>query len=584
MVGLYPLSEGTSLRLLNGLNDEQLPKTPRTLLQYILAKLLKNVATDWSGRSIGLEIKPRTPIDLGEEEDQLLARWSSEQRSRLSYLVYYWSGEDSIKNSLVSLEPKLPWWGLRGFESSIGRNNPKVISAAPGVGILPQRTVDNLNLEDSKYKEIMGRLDQWFQQNSVLKKDADFRAILLRAIKQSIQLEEVRVPSNRIQRLTYPALTSGNIEIEDQTTRAAVVSRVRFKFDRSEETYNILRHLIDFEYRGGNSWSFRGGEVARRGYGLWLGRNHPRLIAAYSFENSSRDKSLTIAVKFLRFAYQLSNRKGLPSDIGDALETLMSFTPGQNHCLTNDLLQLSNDIPNRVQTIRDELMDELAVRQGSGGILYIDSRLIIENLSGSSFLELNSTDKLINKVEFPGIASLCSSSQWNKLADIFSAEKSAIAEKINLVLAVLRNWEIPTNPIGDGIRDFLTSARSVIQALESANQSIGDSQLQKQISDLRPAVVAGHVNAIVPVAVFLNDENSSILGIDVKAFVHSALFIFDINVTLSRTEASLADKFTNVVTSIDVDNARINALSSLNNLQLLVPIERNEDGKKHDIK
>ena len=66
--------------------------------------------------------------------------------------------------------------------------------------------------------------------------------------------------------------------------------------------------------------------------------------------------------------------------------------------------------------------------------------------------------------------------------------------------------------------------------------------------------------------------------------MHSALFIFDINVTLSRTEASLADKFTNVVTSIDVDNARINALSSLNNLQLLVPIERNEDGKKHDIK
>ena len=284
-----------------------------------------------------------------------------------------------------------------------------------------------------------------------------------------------------------------------------------------------------------------------------------------------------MAVKFLRIAYHLSFRKGLPSDIGDAVEKLISFVPGQNQCLTSDLSKISDDLPVRVQGVREELLDELAIRQGSGGILYIDSRSIIENLSGPSFLDLNSTDQVINRVEFPSIAGLCSSSEWNRLSGILDAEKAVVSEKINQVHIVLRAWEIPVDPLEDGIRDYLLSARLVVQALESANQSIGDPQLQKQIMELRPANVKGHVNAIASVSKSLNAEEDSILSMDVKSFMDSVSFIDDVNSTLSRTEVALVDKFLNVVTPTDVENAKNTALSSLSRLQLLVPSQSIQD-------
>ena len=82
-VGMYPLGVGSSVRLLNGLSNEKFPKTPRSLLQYIVAKLLKRKPSDWAGKTIGLEIKPRTPKDYGEVEEQLLAKENEIKAVRL---------------------------------------------------------------------------------------------------------------------------------------------------------------------------------------------------------------------------------------------------------------------------------------------------------------------------------------------------------------------------------------------------------------------------------------------------------------------------------------------------------------------
>ena len=563
-VGMYPLSPGTSLRLLNGLNDDRIPKTPRTLLQYIVAPLLRKTAFEWSGRSIGLEIRPKTPIDFSEEEDQLLARWNSEQRSRMSYLVYYWTGEEVLKEAVHSLDPKLAWWGLPQFDSSrrLSIEPPRLATQADTTNRKPIPVADSTPAE---FTAALSRLDQWHKQNEPLRNNASYRELLLKAVQMSIQLEEIRSPSNRIQRLAR--LKSGNIEIEGQDANAAVVTRIRFKFDRSDETYFLIRNLLGFKFKGNNSWDYNHGEVDRRHYGLWLTQNSSRLISSYEFHNSSRDTSINLAVKFLRLAYRLSYRKDLPSDTGLAVEALVSFIPVQNQCLTNDLMRLCDDLPTRVQSIRNELLDELAVRQGDGGILYIDPISIIDNLSGSGSLDLDTVEDLVNKTEFPDIGRLAQSKVWMKVEDALALEQASLIEQINLIYSKLSYWKISNESIESGMESYLKSCRGVIHALESANQSLGNEQLQRQISDLRPAIVTKYVNIFTEAEKIANDRVDSILDFDMKEFVQALTFVLSIDDALIRTKESLTDKLNKVITSSEVETARAAALTAIKEIQ-----------------
>jgi hypothetical protein len=580
-VGMYPLGLGSSIRLLNGLSNEKLPKTPRSLLQYIVSKLLKRKPSDWTGKTIGLEIKPKTPKDYGEVEEQLLAKWNSDQRSRMSYLVYYWTGEDTFKQAVPQLDAKLSWWNLPTFEVN-SRKKIVVINQDPesttntDKSKTKTRTEPRHDHSSTELTDAMGKLDQWYLQNEPLKNDAIFRDVLLKIVKESVQLEEVRNPSNRIQKLAK--LNSGNVEIEGQTTRAVATSRVRFKFSRSEETYNLLRNLLAFKYSGNESWDFNGGESARRSYGFWLSRNLSRIISSFSFENSSKDIAVQVAVKFLRLGYRLSYRKDLPSDIGGAVESLVSFNGVNNICLTNNLNKIMEDLPIRINSIRDELLDELAVRQGNGGVLYIDSRPIIENISGNSLFEFKDYSDLINKTEFPNLSKLLISNDWSLLVDHLIEERKNVNEKINNILSILRYWNISTENINEGLEEFFKTSRTVIQTLESTKQNLGNDKLQKQIIDLRPANVNKHVTTLVYGITLLELDIEAMLGFDMKEFIDSFSFMSNMNDALDVTNKSIQSKFSNVVTTELVELSKQNAITSINSFLDLMSNEGNTEG------
>ena len=575
-VGLYPMSSGSSIRLLNGLSDEKIPKTPRTLLQYIVLKLLKRRGSEWSGKTIGLEIKPRAPRDLREVEEQLLAKWTSDQRSRMSYLVYYWTGIKTIKDSVIQLDPKLAWWNLPPFELSSRKKLEKKeltsqsLTNETNIAFIkkPKAVTQIVDAVSKELTEAMGRLDQWYLQNEQLKNDATFRDLLIKVINKSVQLEEIRSPSNRVQRLAN--LRSSNVEIVGQVTRPSAASRVRFKFDRSNETYSLLRNLLEFKYSGNDSWDFSGGNSARRQYGLWLHNNLSRIISSFSFENSSKEFAVQIAVKFLHVAYRLCYRNDLSSDMGISVETLVSFAPIPNHCLTNDLGKLIDDLPARVQSIRDELLDELAVRQGTGGILYIDSRHIIKNISDVSFFDFSLASDTINKSEFPALAKLLINAEWSRLKEILVNERNALNEKINLIYSILKKWEISTEFLNLGVESFFKSSLLVIQALESSGQSLGNINLQKQVNDLLPEVIGHHANILSKAEALLEDEIDAILGFNMKDFMDSFSFMSNLDATLVTTSKSLDDRFSSVVTSSEVEISRKNALSAIELISTLL--------------
>lgn len=565
-IGLYPMSSGSALRLLDGLVDERLPRTPRTLLQHVLAPMLRKTASQWRGRSIDLNVQPRMPHDMAEEEGRLLSGWNADQRGRMSYLVYYWTGKQTLREGAHEVATKLPWWDLPQFASSLPTRSDGggLSGTGPTIPKLRQRSpqpIPETEELSADYTESMGRLNRWHLQNDPLRNDATFRKLLQSAIRNSLQREDFRTPSHRIQRMT--TLSTSNIEIEGQVARPAVASRGRFIFSRGEETYTLLRTLLDFEFRGHNSWSYPGGEVARRQYGSWLSANTYRLIQSYGYGVSASDTAVSLAVRFLRVAYRICNRKDVPSDTGEAVQTLTSFAPNTYPCLSTDLQKLANDLPEKVTSIRNELMDELAVRQGTGGILYIDPRLIIENLGKDMDLIAFKWPEGAQQSEFPSIFALINSSEWKRLGEILQIERDALALKVQSLESILRHWSIPTDSVSEGAKDFLTSARAVVQALEATNRNLGSDGIQSQIRALTPSVVSKHVNNIAEAIMVVDKDAEGMLGLDTKEVSTSFALITSASQALIQTQASLASLLNNVVTAIDVEKAKSIAVETL---------------------
>jgi hypothetical protein len=585
-VGLYPMSPGSSLRLLNGLTEERLPKTPRTLLQHVLEPMLKATVREWQGRSIPLSIQPRVPHDMNAQEGRLLAGWTSEQRSRMAYFVYYWIGENSLQGGAQSMTDMLPWWGLPSF-SSLPVVSTQATSSpfSRGESVRTVTHTTSRRLEDDEpsadYTEAMGRLSRWHLNNEPLRNDATFRTLLLNAVKNSLPREEFRTPSHRIQRFSS-SLSSSSIEIEGQVTRTAIgSSRGRFYFPRGDETYDLLRTLLDFKYRGDNSWEYAGGESGRRQYGSWLAANTEHLIQFYGFGVSVRETAVALATRFLRTAYRVCNRKDLPSDTGEAVQALMSFAPVVSVCLSPELQRLANDLPERVSLVRAELMDELAVRQGDGGLLYIDPCPIIENLNQDLDLSQVQWPAEANKSEFPQIFGLANSTEWRRFDEALESERNQLSRQIQSLESVLRRWAISTESIPEGTETFLKSSREVVQALRATNRNLGSDTLQSQLIGLTPSVVGKHVNLISDANLIVERDPAALLGLDVKEVSASLTLISSADQALAQTQSSLSNLLNNVVTSIDVEQARAAAIEIFEKFEVSTPTSvQGEEGSQ----
>jgi hypothetical protein len=573
-VGLYPLSSGASRRLLDGLTAGQTLKTPRTLLQHVVRPLLDNVAKEFRGGTVGIPVQPQSPVDLGAEQDNLLAGWTAEERGRISYLLYYWTGFDKLRDGASHLAPMLPWFRHSNFAKKVAPlpgtapqlPDPPVPRPAPRVGPTGVRDTPK------RFKELIQRLDSWFLDKQALKGDGDFRALLLEVVRNSIQLEEVRSPTCRVQDLSTPLKTS-NIVIEGMTTKAAVATKARFTFERTQDVYEMLRDLIAFEHLGNASWEFDGGDQARRRYGQWLTQHVSELVRGYepaTSDPSDRGVALRAGIRFLRSAYRFAARKDLPSDTGAAIEAIVSFTPSAPFALSESARAVALDLPQRFKEMRDFLLEELAVRQGGGGggggLNYIDPRPLIEHLSSSSEdLSLGSSEVSINTVDYPAVGRLASS-RWAKLQDVLEEERQALSALTDSLVPHLRNWGLSTESLPVSLREYLESARGVVKACEGANESLGDPTLQAQIRDLAPAAVSRYVSPVERALQVLESSPQAVLTLDIREVQNTVDFVVRVDRAIQRLQQSLQQRLSDVVTEQDVETSRHEAIATIHAL------------------
>lgn len=570
-IGLYPLAPGASKRLLGGLIDAKL-QTPRTLLQQIVLPLLTNMGR-FHGGTVGLSVQPRSPQDFAAQQERMLSGWSADQQHRTSYLVYYWSGSDSLVQSQQILAPMLPWFGHPSFSAAVSTSRTpeesKTVREPDGRGGTvrpppPPPPPEPISKRRYEYDDAISRLDAWHQQGSVLVRDRNFRELLVQVIRNSLPLDDVRDPSDRVRTRLMP-VNSANVTIEGMHTRSAT-HKALFQFDRSQEVYELLRDLCGFEYLGQKTWRFEGGDAARRRYGAWLANNTDRLVNNFNVVKCDRATVLRTGVRFLHLAYRFSNRKELPSDTAAAVEAIVSFQVGGVQTMTPAAQALADGLAMRVQDVRTVILEEQVVRQGTGKINYIDPRLLIENLGGATDdLSIGSFDGDDVVSEYPAFQRLVSS-DWSRLDEVLGAEHGALRALVYALEPGFRFWGIPTDSLSLALKEFLESARAVLKAYEDAGHALGDASLQRQINGLTPSVVSRHVSVLQEAVDTVESGPLAVLSLDMAAIKSAVELCNKVDIAMRRLDNALGDQLSHVVTADEVEADRQNALAAVSEL------------------
>lgn len=596
-VGLYPLASGAAFRMLEGLDALDASRNPRSLLQRILLPLLETVGAIRTpkGASLGIELKPVAPTDLGSLKDRLLGGWGAVEQGRLSYLTWYWAGAHNLREGSWRLRPMLPWLDMRDFSAEIPDaptpislgTEPQSIRTLPaesGAGFAAtaavaapasaHATATSVSPSEPaippRLAKARQRLDAWFYNNKRLENDAEFRDLLVPVVRESLDDEGARDPSYAMRQLAG-SLKSTHIYIEDMVANPRAGTKARFNFARNEDTYNLLQVLLDFSILGRNSWSFDGAASQQRVYARWLTRHRDAMLQAYHVVSCPPRDAQEVAACFLVMAYRFCKRKALPNDTADAVSLLTSFEPTEPTVVSDVARKLVADARDRIPKIRAFLFDELSVPQGDGGsVNFIDPRRLIEAIARhGSATRLPAFEYPTAQTDYMDIWRL-SQSVWKDVYAALEAEHAALVGMLEEMRRIVQRWDVE---VGEQVQDgdslvgevqvFLESAREAVKACSDAGHSIGEADLQSRIKELAPQKVTTWLAPLAPALEVEASGPEAVLSFDFTPLLRLSGFISDIDKAMRPLAAAMEARMGDGVTEADVEKERLRALGAL---------------------
>lgn len=588
-IGLYPLAPGATSRLLEGLDTVNSSRNPRGLLRHIVLPLLETLGNgSRSSPSLGINIKPQLPSDFAVASQTVLGGWSSTQRNQLSYVSWYWSGQQSISDSRAIIESMLPWFGLPRFSGTANITAPhkkSTVTLPVKIDVSPPTAWDQPKQEiqviSPTLQNARQRLQIWFDQNKKLTKDAEYRDLLIEVVKYSLNEENTRSPSFAMQEFSTNGspLTTRNILIEDMEANPTAGTKARFYFPRDQSTYDLLNALLDFKNLGqGRSWKFEGGINQQRVYARWLLHNREKLLQSYDVTSVSAKDVQRVATAFLIIALRFCRRTTLPSDTASAVESISSFEASEPWTLTQTAKKLSSDVLIRVPKIRQFLFRQLTVPQGgTRNLNFIDSRVIQETVTQfRSCINLPTIDHSSLIAEYPEISQLLQS-DWRRLDEVLLEEYTQLVEVLNGFRSMLEHWGIEA--LGEDLihpdliqsmRIFLESARAAEKACANASQSMGREDLQKQIRELAPAKVTSWVLCLEGAVKCEVVGPDGILSLDLAPVMKLFHFSQEIDKAMRQLATDVASVLAEVVTEDEVNSERAITVATIKQLSLML--------------
>jgi hypothetical protein len=585
-IGLYPLAPGAASRLMAGLDVSHSSRNPRGLLRHIVLPLLETVGNgSRTSSSLGINIKPQAPIDLSLASQTVLGGWTSSQRNQLSYLSWYWSGQQAISEARSFIEPMLPWFSLPGFSGDAilaGPHKTSVLKIQAKVNVGSQITSEDPQSEPQvvtpALQNARQRLQLWFDQDKKLTKDAEYRELLIEVLKVSLNEENTRTPSFAMQEFSSNGspLTTRNILIEGMEASPAGGTKVRFYFPRNQSTYDLLNALLDFKHLGrGKTWDFEGGINQQRIYARWLLHNRERMLQSYDVTSIPAKDVQIVASAFLIIALRFCRRITLPNDTASAVETISTYEVGDPFTLTPTAKKLAADVVQRVPKIRDFLFRQLSVPQGgTRNLNFIDSRVMQEAVTlFRTSTTLPTIDNTGLPSEYPEISQLLQSDWW-RLAEVLQEEHAQLRIVLDSLRGIIAHWNIENLEgqsdnvdLTQSVRIFLESARAAEKACANASQSTGREDLQKQIRELTPAKVTSWVACIEGAVKSEAIGADGILSLDISPVIKLFEFIQEIDKAMRQLAKDVADAMKDVVTEEEVNAERELAAAEINHLR-----------------
>jgi len=374
-VGLFPFSPtapGRWFSLFGDRGSSTFSHTPRTLLTQLLFKGLErpdSIPARFPPASI--IIPPAALSYWTSFEQQYCGNWPSDEKKRLQRLAAVWLEADTVHDAAQQLEGLRQAFGFASFTrtletarppSSTGsktgdRAEPPNVSAPSIVAISPQ------------FQRLLSNIEEW-RSGKAMNEDAVPRDLLFDLIKNSIQWQDIRsVPPKERQRLLK---NKALIDIADQRSKA---SGALVRFERNDETADLLRALVYFEYLGNRTWAFEDGERFKRMVATWLRRHTDRVAACLVPKVPDSDQPIRTVCGYLAFIYVTNARKKLPTDrFAELIGALFSSqtTPAPSRISVAGQ-KLAVSIHEKSQILREWLGNELSIPQGAAvSCVYID--------------------------------------------------------------------------------------------------------------------------------------------------------------------------------------------------------------------
>jgi hypothetical protein len=471
-VGLFPFTPEAPKRLLNGLigADAGALQTPRGLLQRLIGPILDDKSELFEKHEFP---SPRLPVAMAgfglskwsAFVRQYCGTWSDENKRRLQLLSAFWIAADDEHEAAAKLLPFLEPLAFPKFGRHV-----EATSIPEGPVIKPIAQTPAIAKESPKLNQFLARLDKWYSGGTEgrFQRDDEPRDMIASLIRNGISWDDERIPKT-----LWDNLIAGDkkefVYIEGQISepRNALFA---VRLDRSKETRDLLDALAKFQYEGARAWSYANGQSDKRSAAVWLRKRSPRIVAdlkaAGELEAGAPAQS---AVRFLAAAAIVRRRAKLPEKREEMIKELLADTwadADEPLAVSREMKALLQDMRQQHQAVRDFLFNELNVPQGTGGINFIDPRVILEH--APQFLE-HPAIPLLNEGYFTSYwkaryASLQHLGPFARLPEKIAVERATLGVEVERLQTTLRDAGYDTNDLIADISHYCGDLGELIAA------------------------------------------------------------------------------------------------------------------------
>lgn len=476
-IGLYPFSSETAPRVLDLIrNDDSTPYSPnqRGLLIHLLSPVLSDTESLKQGEFPSVDALPvrvSDPYYWTEFRRNYLGDYSESERNRIHTLAGLWIEQtDQSDLAASSLKPFLEPLGLPAFTKEVKTvAKPVDHKTSPPLRGDGEGTVVKKKDQIKKY---LDSLSSWFR-GEVLKNESYFRDLLSSLVKNSIQWANFLQPA-QFDSWTWSVVSGRKfISIEGQASSA---ERLCFEFPRNEETRSLLEALARFDKEGSKSWEFPQGEFHKRVVASWVRKHECSVVNALEPE-VDRIAAVDSATQLLCLYSVVRDRKSVPQrSISELMDTL--FKPKWNATpvsLSNGWNAILQALDGRHDQVAEFLKNEIAVRQGRGGIVFVSPELVMN--AASAFSKTPTINDLAEdyasgvwKSRFAGLPSRSSpvKDQFGNLANVIREEALAIRAKVQKITSDLESLGFKCDDLKS---DVMALCDQVLELNETCKES-----------------------------------------------------------------------------------------------------------------